>query len=298
MTTFAHSVTGARRCVRILPVSDNPASHFGRQVKKERLARGLTLPELAELTGIDNSHWSRIENGKRPPTEKIALAADKAFPERRSWFYEYWSELQVWSEVPAYFKPWAEYELSARTLRTWSPGTLNGLLQTEDYARAQVALEPRVTAGQVAERVANRMARQQRVLYRDEPPLAHFLVSAVSLRDMPRYLVAGQLRRLLDVAALPNVTLQVVPVQWHAGMSAGFIVADHAAYTESVTAGQLYADEESVSRFGERFDSIRSESMMASESAALIREMISRDRLAKVQLLKRQRRRVRGDGLR
>lgn len=268
---------------------DNPASHFGRQVKKERLARGWGLAELSSATGINDSYWSRIETGKRPPTEKIAKAADRAFPERRGWFYEYWSDLQKWSEVPSWFKPWADYELSAKALRAWSPGTIHGLLQTAGYARAQVSLEPRVTAEEVAERVANRMMRQQRVLDRDEPPLAHFLVSLVSLRDMPRHLRPAQLRRLLEVAQLPNVTIQVVPVQWHGGMSAGFIVADNAAYAESTSSGQLYADEESVSRFAERFDSIRVEAMMASESTALIREMVNRERLAKVQLLKRSR---------
>lgn len=140
--------------------------------------------------------------------------------------------------------------------------------------------------------MANRVARQQRVLYREDPPRAHFLVSLVSLRDMPRRLMPGQLRRLLETAALPNVTLQVVPRLWH-GMSGGFILTDTAVYTESVTAGQLYADEEYVSRFNERFGSIAAEAMMASQSDALMREMINRERLAQVQLLKRRRRGVR-----
>jgi hypothetical protein len=55
----------------------------------------------------------------------------------------------------------------------------------------------------------------------------------------------------------------------------------------------VYADEDSASAFGARFDSIRGEAMRVSESVALIREMINRERLAKVQLLKRGRRRVR-----
>jgi hypothetical protein len=275
-------------------MNDNPASHFGRQVKKERLARGWSLPKLAEVTGIDNGHWSRIENGKRPPTEKIALAADGAFPERRSWFYEYWSELQVWSEVPSYFRPWSEHELQSGTLRAWSPGNLHGLLQTDGYARAQIAMEPRMTPERLAERVANRIARQQRVLFRDDPPEAWFLVGAASLRNIPGYVRTPQLQHLLKVAELPNVTVQVVPLEsWHPGTSAGFIVADHAAYTEGVTAGQVYADEDSVSAFGVRFDSIRGEAMRVSESVALIREMINRERLAKVQLLKRGWRRLR-----
>jgi hypothetical protein len=206
--------------------------------------------------------------------------------------YEYWSELQVWSEVPSYFKPWAEYETNTTTIRAWSPGSIDGLLQTADYARCQIAIEPRVTAEQVAERVANRMARQQRVLFREDPPRGCFLVSITSLRTMPASIRPAQLRHLLEVSELPNVTVQVVPECWHPGMSGGFIVADGAAYTESATSGQLYADEDSVAKFAERFDSIRSEAMRASESSALIREMINRDRLAKVQLLKRGRRRV------
>lgn len=47
---------------------------------------GWSLPELSRRTGIDAGHLSRIENGKRPPTEAIALACDAVFPERRGWF--------------------------------------------------------------------------------------------------------------------------------------------------------------------------------------------------------------------
>lgn len=132
------------------------------------------------------------------------------------------------------------------------------------------------------------MTRQQRVLFRDEPPLAHFPVSLVSLRDMPRKIVPGQLRQLLEVAALPNVTLQVVPVLWHAGMSGELIVADTAAYTESLIGGQIYADDQTLSELSRRFASIAAEAMRASESEELIREMLNRE-LAKVKLLKRQR---------
>ena len=257
----------------------------------------MSLPELANITGIDGGHLSRIENGKRPPTVKIAAACDKAFAERKGWFTEYFHDLQAWSEVPAWFKPWSEHEMNSKTLRAWSPGNLNGLLQTEGYARALNGVEPRVTDEQVAERVANRMARQQRVLFRDDPPEAWFLVSITSLRNMPADLAGNQLRHLLEVAQLPRVTIQVVPECWHAGLPAGFIVADSAAYTESLIAGQVYGDDETVSAFGARFDSIRAEAMRASETLTLIREMIYRGRLAKVQLLKRPGRRVRRDGL-
>jgi transcriptional regulator with XRE-family HTH domain len=70
-------------------MADNPASHFGRQLRKERLGNGWSLDELARNTSINAAHLSRIENGHRPPTEKVATACDAAFPSRRGWFLEY-----------------------------------------------------------------------------------------------------------------------------------------------------------------------------------------------------------------
>src|ERR1700730_17965722 len=106
------------RCqtVSMTGTAANPVSHFGRQLKKERLARGWSLPELSRRTGIDAGHLSRMENGKRPPPEAIALACDAAFPERRGGLSEYYEESRHWSEVPASFKSWPEYEDKAATL--------------------------------------------------------------------------------------------------------------------------------------------------------------------------------------
>ena len=188
--------------------------------------------------------------------------------------------------------------MTTTTIRSWSPNVVDGLLQTEDYARAQIELFPGISTAQVAERVANRLARQNRVLFRDDPPHAHFLVDITSLQRMPGRFRTGQLGHLLEVAALAHVVIQVVPLCWHSGMSGGFIMTDNAAYAEEVHTGQVYGNgDEIVQSLGHRFDNIRLEAMRSSESLALIREMINRDRLAKVQLLKRQRRRLRRSDL-
>jgi hypothetical protein len=110
--------------------------------------------------------------------------------------------------------------------------------------------------------------------------------------------MAAQLRHLLAVSELPNVTIQVVPECVHAGLLGGFTVADGAAYAESVVSGQVFADAETVSTLARRFDTIRGEAMRVSESAALLREMAAHERLAKVKLQRRQRRELRGDGQR
>ena len=74
----------------------SPVTHFGRQVRKERLARGWSIHELSRRTEIAAGHLSRIENGKRPPTENVAVACDGVFPERRGWFLEYYEESKTW----------------------------------------------------------------------------------------------------------------------------------------------------------------------------------------------------------
>jgi hypothetical protein len=78
-------------------------------------------------------------------------------------------------------------------------------------------------------------------------------------------------------------------------MSGGFLLTDTAAWAESIHTGQVHADAETFSSLALRFDTIRHEAMRVSESLALVREMIDRERLAKVQLLKRQRRKLRRD---
>lgn len=256
-------------------LNENPATHFGRQMRKERMARGWSLHELAQRTGINAGHLSRVENGKRPPTEKIAVACDAVFPERRGWFLEYYSELSGWSEVPAAFRDWAELEVRATELRVWMPGILHGLLQTEDYARALIAVQPQVTAEIITSRTAGRMERQKRVLMRDDPPRAWFVVDELSLHrcvGSPE-IMAGQMRHLIGVAAMPTVTVQVLPAVAHCANASEFIIADGAAYAEHVAGGYAFTDEETVAALAMRFDTIRGECYRVSESAALMERL-------------------------
>jgi hypothetical protein len=174
-----------------------------------RLAHGLGLREFAQQTGINAGHLSRIENGKRPPTENVATACDTAFPERRGWFTEYYEELRGWSEVPAAFRNWSELEEKAVRLCDWWPSVVTGLLQTEDYARALIDVVPGTTSQAAAARLANRMERQRRVLGRDSPSKVIFLVDELALYRCvgSAEVMAAQLRRLCEVAAMPAATL-------------------------------------------------------------------------------------------
>jgi transcriptional regulator with XRE-family HTH domain len=249
------------------------ATHFGRQVRKERLAHGWSLAEFGVRTGIDGAHWSRVENGRRPPTEKLAQAADEAFPERRGWFSDWYAESRTWTEVPAGFRSWSEIEDRATVLRSWTPGIVDGLLQTEDYARALISVQPAVTDEIAASRLANRMERQRRVMARKDPLSVWFVIDEAALCyrcvGSPE-IMAAQMRHLLSVAALPLVTVQVIPAVAHPANASGFVVADDSAWCEHVAGGYVFTGGETVTLLARLFDSLRAESYRASESAALI----------------------------
>jgi len=255
----------------------NPATHFGRQMKKERTKSGWTLRDFAAHTGIDIGQASRIENGKRPPTEKVALACDAAFSERGGWFLEYYSELRGWSEVPARFRDWGEHEDKAVRLCVWQPGIIHGLLQTEDYAHALIdAAVPQVSGEAATARLAGRMERQRRVLHRDDGlPRAWFVVDELSLYREVRSteVMASQVRRLREVAALPNITMQVLPAVAHCANASAFIIAGDAAYAEHVVGGYVFTDDDTVETLAARFDTLRGECYRVSDTAALLERL-------------------------
>jgi len=249
--------------------------HFGRQMHKERLAHGWSLPELAQRTGYDAGHLSRIENGRRPPTQALATACDAVFPERHGWFTDWYQESRSWSEVPAGFRSWSELEDKAARLYDWMPGTVTGLLQSQDYARAILATFPAVTGDTIASRLTARVERQRRVLARDEPAKVIFLVDELALYRQvgTPAVMAAQMRHIAATAAMPHVTVQVLPAVAHPANASGFVIADDAAWCEHVAGGYVYTDDQTVSALTTRFDTLRGECYRVSESLALIKEM-------------------------
>lgn len=100
------------------------------------------------------------------------------------------------------------------SLRNYESELVHGLLQTENYARAVYQAARIADSSEEIERhVALRMARQE-IITRGEDPLQFWTVlNEASVRRVVggATVMREQLRRLADVAALPNVTLQVLP---------------------------------------------------------------------------------------
>lgn len=138
-----------------------------------------------------------------------------------------------------------------------------------------LSVSPAVSDEVVAARLASRMARQQRALFRPEPPSVWFVVDEMALyrRVGSPEVMAAQMSHLADVAALPNVTLTVMPAVIHPANESGFVIADNAAYAEHVAGGYVFTEQETVTSLATRFDTLRAETYRASESLALIERM-------------------------
>lgn len=248
----------------------NPATHFGRQINKERVKRGWTIREFAAKAGISAGHLSRIENGRVAPTAAMAAKMDGLFPERDGWFADYYEDSQEWT--PPGYRHWAERERAARNLKVWTVAVIHGLVQTPEYARAHLETLPGVPAEVVSTRLAARLERQNQVFRKDAPPSVAVLVDEPALYRCvgSAEIMIAQMDHLLSLAMRPNVVLQVVPAVAHAVTSSEVLVTDSAAYTEHQAGGCVYTEEDTVAWLGQLLATLQAESYRASESLTVI----------------------------
>ena len=141
-------------------------------------------------TAFDGAHLSRIENGLRPPTRALALACDVAFPERRGWYTDYYDESRQWAEVPPGFRDWSEIEDKAVRCAPGRPASFTGYCRPRTTPPRCCAPRPAPATKPSPDGSAARMERQRRVILRDIPPAACFVVDEMAL-----YRLVGTARR-------------------------------------------------------------------------------------------------------
>ena len=131
--------------------------------------------------------------------------------------------------------------------------------------------------------------------------MAWFLVDEAALRRCTgtAETMAAQLDHLVAVAGLPSVTIQVVPNVAHAALTGGTAIASgsgRAAQIETALTDQVFEDADAVRELATRFDALRTKRCEAPKAFASSKRWQANGdsrQLAQVQLLRRQRRRVR-----
>jgi transcriptional regulator with XRE-family HTH domain len=171
----------------------------------------------------------------------------------------------------------------------WHLDVVPGLLQTESYMRANIdqlnALEP-TPPSKIDRSVAVRL-RRQRILRRD-PPLQYAVVldEAVLRRQLGQASVMReQLAHLIEVTALPNVSLRVMPLA-----GANPIVMNSfdmlrigseettmpdVVWTELLTATLHFEGEADTFRYHLLFETLSASAMPPAESVELIDQIMA-----------------------
>jgi hypothetical protein len=212
---------------------------LGAQLRRFREAAGVTPERAGAVIRGSRSKISRMETGRvrfkiRDVTDLLALygVTDEQVrsgllslarqSSRPDWWAKYGDVLPDW------FEPYLGLESAAATLRSFDIQFVHGLFQTEDYARAVTMLGyPADSPLEIEDRVALRLKRQELLSRQDPPRIWSVLDESVLRRPVGSPAVMrSQLRRLVEVAGMSRVTVQVVPFSrsGHAGESGSFSI--------------------------------------------------------------------------
>lgn len=250
---------------------------FGSVVRSLREARDISTDELAAHVGYSKSLIIKIERGDRMPppmfVEKATALLDAGGVISRA------ADHLERGDFPSWFEEYAELERQAVTLYKYDTLVVNGLLQTEEYARVLLSATSSVLESEEIERrVQARLARQT-LLTRTPPAQLAFLVEESALRRPVggEVVLKAQLVRLLEVGELRNVTIQVMPTTFdaHAGFNGPMTLLETAerrrlAYLEVQGRSILTDDRDEVSELHQQYAMIRSQALSVRESAKLI----------------------------
>jgi hypothetical protein len=132
--------------------------------------------------------------------------------------------------IPEGFDVYIGLEEAASGLSWYESELVPGLLQTEEYARVVIGADkPDMDPQEIDRRVQVRMARQAMLVRVTAPPTVQVVLNEAILRRPVggSHVMAGQLRRLAEAAALPNIVIRVVPFSaglHHGLMSGPFVI--------------------------------------------------------------------------
>ncbi len=147
--------------------------------------------------------------------------------------------------------PFVSFEREAEQIRTWQPYVFPGLFQTDAYAWAMVtAGMPHISEEEAERRV--RVRAERRTVVTGKAPQIHAVLGEAALRQAigGEDVMRRQLRHLLEVAELPNVTLQVLPfsARAHAGLTGPSVIL---SFAEGIFHDVVYVDGPGAGWYGE-----------------------------------------------
>jgi len=261
--------------------ADTPGALWGRQLKRARMAQGFTQAKLAVGLGFSRTTLGMYETGKDVPTREVAEKCDDQL-QTGTQLADMWDDTNWYPLTtlhPDWFQRRADMDAKLTRLCEFAVGPVLGLLQTEEYAHALFGRRYPEMPNDVEANVIGRLDRQRRY-FAPAGPLLIVVMDEGCLRRVigGPGVMARQLDRLLEVGALPNVRLHVLPFGLdieQPDTSMSLITMPNGRewlYSESLTRGYLTDDPKTVARYARSYDLLRADVLSARESVALIRE--------------------------
>jgi transcriptional regulator with XRE-family HTH domain len=217
---------------------------LGTLLRALRLEKGMTVEYVAEQLMCSAAKVKRMESGFRSGTVRDvrdlcnlygiteASRRDHMLELARAGKQQSW-----WQFYGLKLSTYVELEMEATAIRNYESAVVPGLAQTEDYARAIIGSWVEFTPEVVEQRVEGRLIRQYQLTKTDAPRVWFILDEAALHRVVggPTVMVA-QLERLIEIAGLPHVTIQVVPYEIgaHPAVGGNFAILDFARPATSV----------------------------------------------------------------
>jgi transcriptional regulator with XRE-family HTH domain len=265
------------------------------ELRRLRHEAGFSIEDVTASLGWQASKLSRIENRQVgiSTTDLRKLldvyhVADRAYREQladmarrateRGWWQSFSSDV-----VPAALANLIGLEAEARTIRSYEPELVPGLLQTEAYARAIMrAWQPGLTAADIDRRVEIRLARQDVLRQQGASPQASCIINEAVLRRTVggNDVMHEQVEVLAKERDPANVTVQVLPFNSgaHPAMAGPFqILAFHdpgdlgVVHLESAMTAITLERPEELRRYDEIWGSLQARALSPEDSRVMMR---------------------------
>lgn len=266
---------------------------LGRELRRLRDQRGLTQEEAARLLSCSQQRIARIESGdiKPRPRDVLEILVAYEFPHdadpgrgllamaRELREAGWWQRLNT---LPARYVTFIAYEAEASELRHFEPTLIPGLIQTRAYAEEVIRVGRETDHDAICQRVEARMKRQEVLTVRQPSLRLHAIVTepALMLEVGSTDLMHEQLTHIVKVAALPNVTVQVLRLAAgaHLAVHGGFEILTFdggdppLGYIETL-AGELFLESpEEIRRLTGVYDHLKSLALSPRESVKFVQE--------------------------
>ncbi|MBG0853600.1 helix-turn-helix transcriptional regulator [Streptomyces spinoverrucosus] len=271
-------------------VEANGTAHMVAALAKAlREQQQLSQEELGTKLGYTASAVSAMETCAQPASDQMLVKLEEqlggglgVFEEARKWM--------LLEKYPARFRGFSELEAGAITICSYETLVVDGLFQTEEYARALIGGGyPPVSEQKREELVEARLAR--RALFDREPaPLIELILEESVLRRPfgSWEILRGQLLSLAEDAGRDNVCVQVLPLErglrgTYAGDRGPMHLVEtkehqHVVYLEVEDQGILISNPAEVSQLTHRYAKIRAQALSPDDSLSLIERLAGEER--------------------